>query len=61
MGYYYEEPKRGSGYSYEAKGFYRGGGIFYLGFLTKKSADQLRAQHIREGIDPEDISISKND
>ena len=60
MGYYYDEPKKGKGFSITVHGFYRGGGNFYLGFVTKKSADELKRQFISEGFSKDDIEIEKN-
>jgi hypothetical protein len=58
MGYYYESPKRGDGYSIStANGF---GGRLYISPTTKASALEIKRQMIAQGIPKEEILIEKN-
>ena len=55
MGYYYEMPK-----SLDNDGWTLTAGRLCFPRVTKASANKLKAQLVREGVDKNDIEITKN-
>jgi len=58
MGYHYDMPKRGNGYSIQLAG---GGASLFIAEMTKKSAAEVQKQMILDGHSPEHITIEKNE